>query len=141
MTKQLQRADLGWVFRLGDGTDAALEQAHQVHEAAHAHIGEAMRKLPSFASPMREGPHVYTVEHYELCGADIDDLAGEVVFPVWFTASGEFSQQARDELEALVTRAFGRAAAERGVSCRLLARDEFRQWLVSERRSTPVAAS
>jgi hypothetical protein len=141
MTKQLQRVDLGWVFRLGDGTEAALARAHAVQDAALMHINEAMRALPSFASTMREGAHTYAVEHYELCDADTDDLAGEVVFPVWFTASEEFSQQAREELEALVTRAFGQAAAEQGLACRLLARDEFRQWLVSERRSTPVVAS
>lgn len=141
MTKQLQRAELGWVFGLGDGTEDTLGRAYKAQDAAIARISEAMRELPSFTSTLREGPCAYTVENYQVCDADVDDLNGETVFPVWFLAGAEFSQQAREELEALAVRAFNEAATAHGVSCRLLTREECRQWLVLERVSTPVTAS
>lgn len=141
MTKQLLHAELGWVFRLGDGAEDALDRAYQAQEAAIERISEAMRKLPSFTSTLREGPDTYTTENYEVCAADADDLNDETVFPVWFASRAEFSQQARAELEALAVRAFDEAAAAQGLSCRLLAREECRKWLVLERVSTPVTAS
>lgn len=134
MAKQLQRVQLGWTFQLGNGlSDDEIERGHKAHDKAFERIENEMKALASFARKPVNDQDDYAVENYELCEADVDDHEGVTVFPVWFQSHTEFTEQARKELEAFVSKVFAEVASADKLSCRLIAREEFREWTVSEK--------
>jgi hypothetical protein len=136
MSKALQSAQIGFSFRLTANTDEDGADYYKVLDEAVERIDKEMRELASFTSTVVDHDVTYSIENYEICQPDVDELDDETVYPVWFAADKEFSAQAREELEALSSRVLNEVAAKHGVGCKLLAREEFCRFFVTERTTT-----